>query len=112
MKKADAWRQYNEAAVTQMFIDKLPDVASAISAPLAKTDRIVVISSGGDGQVGAGASRVTRDVTDVISQLPAVIEALTGVDLQELLQRVPQLRAQRERGGKAAALQEQEEKEG
>lgn len=90
-KKAEAWRQYNEAAIAQLFIDKLPDVASAVSAPLAKTERIVVISSGGDGQVSAGASRVTRDVTDVISQLPAVIEALTGVDLQELIRRVPHL---------------------
>jgi len=97
MKKADAWRQYNEAAVTQMFIDKLPEVASAISAPLAKTERIVVISSGGDGQTGAGASRVTRDVTDVISQLPAVIEALTGVDLQKMIKRVPQLREEGEK---------------
>jgi len=90
-KKADAWRQYNEAAVTQMFVDKLPEIASAVSAPLAKTERIVVISSGGDDKAPAGASRVTRDVTDVVSQLPAVIEALTGVDLQELVQRVPQL---------------------
>jgi len=102
MKKADAWRQYNEAAVTQMFIDKLPEVASAISAPLAKTERIVVISSGGDGQTGAGASRVTRDVTDVIAQLPAVIEALTGVDLQKLVRRVPQLREEGE-GAKSGA---------
>jgi flotillin len=90
-KKADAWRQYNEAAVTQLFIDKLPEVAAAVSAPLAKTERIVVISSGGDSQSSAGASRVTRDVTDIISQLPAVIEALTGVNLQELVKRVPQI---------------------
>jgi flotillin len=99
-KKAAAWRQYNEAAVTQMFIDKLPEVASAISAPLAKTDRIVVISSGGDGQTSAGASKVTRDVTDIIAQLPAVIESLTGVELQELVQRVPEL--SRARGGARA----------
>jgi len=91
MKKADAWRQYNEAAITQLFIDKLPEVASAVAMPLAKTERIVVISSGGDGQAGAGASRVTKDVTEVIAQLPAVIEALTGVNLQEVLKRVPQL---------------------
>lgn len=90
-KKADAWRQYNEAAIAQMFIDKLPEVASAVSSPLAKTERIVVISSGGDGQVGAGASRITRDVTEVISQLPAVIEALTGVKLQDMLERIPEI---------------------
>ena len=106
MKKADAWRQYNEAAVTQMFIDKLPEVASAISAPLAKTERIVVISSGGDGQTGAGASRVTRDVTDVIAQLPAVIEALTGVDLQKLIKRIPQMQEESEGAQSGASPEE------
>ncbi len=90
-KKADAWRQYNEAAIAQMFIEKLPEVASAVSAPLAKTERIVVISSGGDSHSAAGASRVTRDVTDVIAQLPAVIEALTGLKLEEVIKRVPQI---------------------
>jgi len=91
-KKADAWQQYNQAAIAQMFIDRLPEVAAAVSAPLAKTDRIVVISQGGDGQTGAGASKVTRDVTEVIAQLPAVIEALTGVKLQEMIERLPQIR--------------------
>ena len=88
-KKADAWRQYNEAAITQMFVDKLPEIASAVSAPLAKVEKIVVISSGGDEHTGAGASRVTRDVADIIAQVPAVIEALTGVKLQEIVQRLP-----------------------
>ena len=88
-KKADAWRQYNEAAVTQMFVDKLPEIASAVSAPLAKMEKVIVISSGGDSHTGAGASKVTRDVADIIAQVPAVIEALTGVKLQEIIRRVP-----------------------
>lgn len=106
-KKAEAWRQYNEAAVAQLFIDKLPEVATAVSAPLARTERIVVISSGGDNQVGAGASRVTKDVTDIISQLPAVVEALTGVDLHELVRNVPQLREK-----KTAATEAEDKQEG
>lgn len=92
-KKAEAWREYNQAAIAQMFIEKLPEVAAAVSAPLAKTEKIVVISSGGDAHSPAGASRVTRDVTDVIAQLPAVIEALTGLKLEELISRVPQMGA-------------------
>jgi flotillin len=87
-KKAEAWRAYNEAAITNMFIDKLPEIAAAIAQPLAKTDRIVVISSGGDS---AGADKVTKDVTNIIAQLPPVIEALTGVKLQEMLSRLPSL---------------------
>ena len=42
--------EYETAAIVQMFIDKIPEIARAISEPLAKTDRIVVINnSGGDG---------------------------------------------------------------
>jgi len=88
-KKADAWRNYNEAAVIQMFIDKLPEIAKAVSEPLAKTDRIVIINSGGEG---GGASKVTKDVTDIIAQLPPVLESLTGMDLEQLLKKLPALK--------------------
>lgn len=85
LKKAHAWEQYTQAAIIQQVIDALPEIAGAISAPLAKTERIVVISSGeGDGS-GAGTSRITRDVTNIIAQVPATIEALTGVNLMDTL---------------------------
>lgn len=82
-KKAKAWEQYTQAAVIQQVIDALPEVAAAISAPLSKTERIVVIS-GGDGD-GAGTSRITRDVTNIIAQVPATVEALTGVNLMDTI---------------------------
>ena len=63
--------------------------ASGQAEPLARTDKIVVINSGGDAHSGTGASRVTRDVTDTVAQLPAVIEALTGLDLMALLRSLP-----------------------
>ena len=85
-KKAEAWKLYTQAAIIQQVIDALPKVAAAISAPLAQTDRIVVISSGGDG---AGISKITEDVTNIIAQVPTTIEALTGVDLVAALQGLP-----------------------
>jgi flotillin len=94
-KKAASWRQYNEAAIVQMFVDKLPEIARAIAEPLTRTDRIVIINSGGgsDGNPGgAGASKITRDVTDIIAQLPPVIESLTGVDLETLMKNIPAIR--------------------
>ncbi len=92
-KKAEAWKQYNQAAIIQQLIEALPQVASAISQPLAQTDRIVVISSGGDGQTGAGASKVTADITNIVAQVPATVEALTGVDLMAALQQLPGIQA-------------------
>jgi flotillin len=87
-KKALAWQQYTQAAVIQQIIDALPEVAAAVAAPLAKTDRIVIINSGGDGR-GAGASKVTEDVTNIVAQVPTTIEALTGVNLMEALRQLP-----------------------
>jgi len=86
MRKADAWQNYNQAAIVQQLVDSLPEVASAISAPLAKTEKIVIIG-GGDG--GAGASKVTGDVTSIMAQLPEALEALTGIDLVETIKGLP-----------------------
>lgn len=88
-KKADAWQQYTQAAILQQLLDKLPELARAVAEPLSRTDKIVVINSGGDSNSGTGASRITRDVTDTVAQLPAVIEALTGLDLMALLRSLP-----------------------
>jgi flotillin len=85
-KKAEAWQQYNQAAIIQQLIEALPEVASAVSQPLAQTDRIVIINSGGDG---AGASKVTADVTNIVAQVPETLEALTGVNLIDALKMLP-----------------------
>jgi flotillin len=89
-KKAESWKEYNQAAVTEMFVNILPELAGAVAEPLSRTEKIVVV--GGNGN-GTGASKITQDVTQVIAQLPTVIEGLTGIKLEELLKRVPALLA-------------------
>src|SRR5215475_11169445 len=88
--KAESYKQYNEAAVVEMIVRILPDVAGKISEPLAKTEKIVIINSGNGP--GGGASKLTGDVTQIVSQLPPVIESLTGVKFEKLLEQVPALR--------------------
>jgi len=85
-KKAMAWQQYTQAAVIQQLVEALPKVAAAIAAPLSQTDRIVIINSGSDG---GGASKLTADITNIVAQVPATMEALTGLDLLEMLQKLP-----------------------
>jgi flotillin len=87
-KRAEAFRAYNEAAVAQMLIEKLPQIAEAVSAPLSRIEKIVMVNSGG-GEVGA--SRLTGEVTNIIAQVPPVIEAMTGLKLSDLMNRVPSL---------------------
>src|SRR5213080_739617 len=88
--KADSFKQYNEAAVIEMIIRILPDVAGKISEPLSKTEKMIIINSGNG--VGGGASKLTGDVTQIVAQLPPVIESLTGIKLEKLLEQVPSLR--------------------
>jgi flotillin len=86
-KKAEAFKMYNDAAVTQMIIEKLPEIARAIASPLAKTEKIVIVDNGnGDGN-GKGASKVTGYITDIMSQLPETVEALTGMKCLDLLKK-------------------------
>jgi flotillin len=89
-KKAESFKQYNEAAVIQMIVEILPQLAGKISEPLAKTEKIVIINSGSGP--GGGASKLTGDVAQIISQLPPVLESLTGVKLERLLEQVPAIR--------------------
>ena len=84
--KARSWGDYNDAAITDRVLEILPELARAVAAPLAQTDKIVMI--GGNGS-SPGASRITRDVTQVMAELPAVLEALTGMKLEDLARRVP-----------------------
>ena len=86
--KAESWKGYNEAAITDRVLEILPQLASAVSAPLAQTEKIVMIGGGGNGG-GPGAHKVTRDVTQVMAELPAVVEALTGTKLEDLAKRIP-----------------------
>jgi flotillin len=89
--KADSWKEYNEAAMYQMFIEKLPELAQAIASPLAKVDKIVMVGGGGDE--GFGASRITGEVARMLAQLPTVIESLSGVDMKKFLKELPKIRA-------------------
>jgi flotillin len=88
--KADSFKNYNEAAVIEMIMRVMPEIAGKISEPLSKMDKMVIINSGNGP--GGGASKLTGDVTTIISQLPPVLEALTGVKFEKLLEQVPALK--------------------
>lgn len=89
-KKAESFKEYNQAAIIELIVRALPEIAGQISAPLAKTEKMVIINSGSGP--GGGASRLTGDVTTILSQLPPVLEALTGVKFEKLLEQVPALK--------------------
>ena len=86
-QKAEAWKQYTSAAIAEILIERMPDIASAVAGPLEKIDRIVMVNSDGNGS--SGVERVTGGLTKILAQVPAVTEMLSGVDLRELIQQIP-----------------------
>jgi flotillin len=88
--KAESFKQYNEAAVIEMLVRVMPEIAGKISEPLSKMEKMVIINSGNGP--GGGASKLTSDVTTIISQLPPVLESLTGIKFETLMEQVPALK--------------------
>lgn len=84
LKKAEAYKEYNDAAMAQMIIEKLPEIAKAVAEPLSKTEKIVIVDGGNNE--GGGATRVSSYVTDIMSRLPETVKATTGIDLIDMLQ--------------------------
>jgi len=91
-RKAEAWEQYTQAAILQLLIQNLPALAEAIAQPLAKTEKIVIVNSGSEG-AGSGVSKITQDVGRILSQMPEVVNALTGIDLVEALKSLPAIKS-------------------
>jgi flotillin len=84
--KAEAYQEYNQAAVVDKLITSLPEVVRAMASPLANVDKITVVSTGnGDA---AGMSKVTGDLAKMAAQVPALFETLSGMQMSELFSKV------------------------
>src|SRR4029077_6099170 len=84
--KAEAYQEYNQAAVVDKLFTNLPEIVRALSAPLANVDKITVISTGNDS--AAGVNKITADIAKMAAQVPALFEALSGMQMSELLSKV------------------------
>ncbi len=82
LKKAEAWEKYNQAAILELYLKHLPELAKAVSEPLSRIDKIVLVG----GDKGTGATKITSQVTDVLAQMPDVVESLTGIDIKKYFQ--------------------------
>merc|ERR1712080_237586 len=78
--KASAYKQYGDAAILALVLEALPQIAAEVSAPLAKTDQIVLVG---------GGNNTTHEVNKLMATLSPSIQALTGVDLTGALGKIP-----------------------
>jgi flotillin len=84
--KAEAYQEYNQAAVVDKLITGMPEIVRALAAPLANIDKITIVSTG-DGHA-AGMHKITGDMTQMAAQIPALFETLSGMNVSELLGKV------------------------
>src|SRR5579872_7336015 len=84
--KAEAYQEYNQAAVVDKLISNMPQMVRAMAAPLANVDKITIVSTGNG--TSAGASKITGDMTQIAAQVPALFEALSGMNLTDLISKV------------------------
>jgi flotillin len=89
-EKALAWQQYTQAALAEMLIQRLPELARAVAEPLSQVDKIVLVGE------GSQTSKLTGQVAEVLAQLPAVVESLTGLKLSEVLKKPEPGRGEKE----------------
>ncbi len=84
--KAEAYQEWNQAAVVDKLITGLPEVARALAAPLSNVDKITIVSTG-DGSA-AGMNKITGDLTKMAAQIPALFETLSGMQMSDLIGKV------------------------
>src|SRR5689334_6109958 len=84
--KAEAFQEYNQAAVIDKLLTGLPEVVRALAAPLSNVDKITIVSTGNGSSTGL--HKLTGDVTEIAAQVPALFEALSGMPMADLLSKV------------------------
>ncbi len=80
-KKAEAMQLYGQAAMLEMVVDKLPDIARSVSEPLSKTEKIILFGEG-------GASSMARDTAGTMLQTFEAIKQSVGLDIPKMLRDV------------------------
>ena len=84
--KAEAYQEYNQAAVVDKLFTNMPEIVKALASPLANIDKITIVSTGNGHS--AGMNKITGDITEMAAQVPALFEALSGMKMSELLSKV------------------------
>ena len=77
-KKAEAMKKYGEAAVIEMVMAALPEIAKNVAEPLSKVDKITMYGEG-------NSAKLLADIVNGTTQVTEGISAGMGIDLKSLL---------------------------
>src|SRR4051794_3102853 len=100
-KKAEAWKEYKDAATVDMILEALPkvrmtsfaifqtwksfffcQVAAEVAAPFAQGVGKVTMVSTGRGEVGV--AKLTGEMIDIVGRIPELVHKMTGVDISKV----------------------------
>jgi flotillin len=81
LRKAEAMQRYGQAAMLEMVVNKLPEIAQAVSEPLSKTEKIILFGEG-------GATSMARDTAGTMLQSFEAIKQAVGLDIPKMLKDV------------------------
>ena len=81
-KKAEAYKKYNNAAVIQMLVGVLPQVAESVAKPISSIKDVNIYSGGG---AEGGVTAMSGNVPVAIKQVFDVLKNTTGVDMGDIM---------------------------
>jgi flotillin len=76
--RADAYKQFNEAAIIQTVLAALPEIVRAAAEPMGHIDSLTVMSAD-------GASDIVKNATRAMIESTTAIKGLTGLDVPSLI---------------------------
>ncbi|MDF2964471.1 MAG: rane protein [Paenibacillus sp.] len=81
-KLAEAFEKFGEAAVLDIIVKMLPELAGKVAEPIKSIDKLTVVDTGH----GEGAARVSNYVTSLMATAPEMLKSVSGIDLDKLVQ--------------------------
>jgi len=83
-KLAQAFEKFGEAAVLDIIVKMLPELAGKVAEPISAIDKLTVVDTGH----GEGAARVSNYVTSLMATAPEMLKSVSGIDIGQLIQRL------------------------
>ncbi|WP_275983573.1 flotillin family protein [Paenibacillus hamazuiensis] len=86
-KLAEAFEKFGEAAVLDIIVKMLPELAGRVAEPIKSIDKLTVVDTGH----GEGAARVSNYVTSLMATAPEMLKSVSGIDVEKLMKRLAKL---------------------
>jgi flotillin len=83
-KLAEAFEKFGEAAVLDIIVKMLPELAGRVAEPIKAIDKLTVVDTGH----GEGAARVSNYVTSLMATAPEMLKNVSGIDVEQLVKRL------------------------